>query len=129
MSLTATASKLRDRYLTVLQDAVVGLKAGDDPELTLEALIEASELLTERLAVIQRGRRWVVIRRCPAAPRAGLGDRHHLAAQFAHRPVADHEDAQIRVFAEPFACRAAVVAGVILRLLPRQHDDPALDLA
>jgi hypothetical protein len=49
MSLNATGSKLRDRFLTVLQDAVVGLKPGDDPELTLEALIEASEVLTERL--------------------------------------------------------------------------------
>jgi hypothetical protein len=49
MSLTASASKLRDRFLTVLQDAAVGLQPGDDPELTLEALIEASELLTQRL--------------------------------------------------------------------------------
>jgi hypothetical protein len=49
MSLNATGSKLRDRFLMVLQDAAVGLQQGDDPELTLEALIEASELLTQRL--------------------------------------------------------------------------------
>jgi hypothetical protein len=49
MSLNAAGSKLRDRFLTVLQGAAVGLQPGDDPELTLEALIEASELLTERL--------------------------------------------------------------------------------
>jgi hypothetical protein len=49
MSLTATGSKLRDRFLRELQSAAVGLQPGDDPELTLEALIEASELLTERL--------------------------------------------------------------------------------
>jgi len=49
MSLTATGSKLRARLLRELQNAAVGLQPGDEPELTLEALIEASELLTERL--------------------------------------------------------------------------------
>ena len=49
MSLSVGGSELRDRFLKVLQDAAVGLQPGDDPELTLEALIEASVLLTERL--------------------------------------------------------------------------------
>jgi hypothetical protein len=49
MSLSVGGSELRDRFLKVLLDAAIGLQPGDDPELTLEALIEASELLTQRL--------------------------------------------------------------------------------
>jgi hypothetical protein len=41
--------ELRDRFLKILQEAVIAFPTGPDPEVTLEAMIEASRLLTEHL--------------------------------------------------------------------------------
>jgi hypothetical protein len=41
--------ELRDRFLRILEEAAIAFPAGPDPEVTLEAMIEASRLLTEHL--------------------------------------------------------------------------------
>jgi hypothetical protein len=41
--------ELKDRYFKVLVDAVLPLQPGMDPEVTLEALIDAAEMLVEHL--------------------------------------------------------------------------------
>jgi hypothetical protein len=49
MALSAEERELRDRFLKVLLEAAVSLQPGDDPEVTLEALIDASQMLTDHL--------------------------------------------------------------------------------
>ncbi|HJZ57791.1 MAG TPA: hypothetical protein VKE74_22720 [Gemmataceae bacterium] len=49
MSLSSEAQNLADRYLRALIEAVRPLQEGPDPEVALEALIEAARLLRERL--------------------------------------------------------------------------------
>jgi hypothetical protein len=49
MALSPEEQQLRDRYLQILMQAVLPLQPGDDPEVTLEALIDASTMLKERL--------------------------------------------------------------------------------
>jgi hypothetical protein len=41
--------QLRDRYFQVLVEAVLPLQPGADPEVTLEALIDAAEMLHQHL--------------------------------------------------------------------------------
>ncbi len=41
--------ELRDRFLQILQEAAICFPTGPDTEVTLEAMIEASRLLTEHL--------------------------------------------------------------------------------
>jgi hypothetical protein len=41
--------ELRDRFLKILQEAAIAFPAGPDSEVTLEAMIEASRMLTEHL--------------------------------------------------------------------------------
>jgi len=41
--------ELRDRFLATLLETAVSLQTGPDPEVALEALIEASQMLTEHL--------------------------------------------------------------------------------
>jgi hypothetical protein len=49
MTLSPEEQQLRDRFLQVLLQATVALQAGPDPEVTLEALIDASQMLTEHI--------------------------------------------------------------------------------
>jgi len=49
MPLPTEREDLRDQCLTVLLEATRPLQAGPDPEVALEALIEAAELLRDRL--------------------------------------------------------------------------------
>jgi hypothetical protein len=49
MALSREEQKLRDRFFKLLMDATLPLQPGDDPEVTLEALIEASQMLQEHL--------------------------------------------------------------------------------
>jgi hypothetical protein len=49
MPLSNDVEPLRDRFLQALLDAVRPLQQGPDPEVTLEALIEATGLLRQRL--------------------------------------------------------------------------------
>jgi hypothetical protein len=49
MALSEAERELRDRFFKVLLEAVLPLKTGPDPEVTLEALIEATQQLTEHL--------------------------------------------------------------------------------
>ena len=49
MSLSSGDQELRDRFLTTVLEATFPLQAGPDPEVALEALIEATRLLTEHL--------------------------------------------------------------------------------
>jgi hypothetical protein len=41
--------ELREKYFQVLVGAILPLKAGPDPEVTLEALIDAAQMLTDHL--------------------------------------------------------------------------------
>ncbi len=41
--------ELKDKFFRVLVDAVLPLQPGQDPEVTLEALIDAAQMLTEHL--------------------------------------------------------------------------------
>jgi hypothetical protein len=41
--------ELRARFLKILQEAAIAFPAGADPEVALEAMIEASRLFTEHL--------------------------------------------------------------------------------
>ena len=49
MSLSPEAESLRDQFLRVLTDAARPLWQGPDPEVALEALIEAAGLFRDRL--------------------------------------------------------------------------------
>jgi hypothetical protein len=41
--------ELRDRFLKILEEAAIAFGTGHDPEVSLEAMIEASRMLTEHL--------------------------------------------------------------------------------
>jgi hypothetical protein len=49
MVLSPEEQGLRDRFLRILLETTRSLQPGDDLEVTLEALVEASQLLTEHL--------------------------------------------------------------------------------
>ena len=49
MSATLGPRELQEKYFRVLVDAVLLLQPGLDPEVTLEALIGASEMLVDHL--------------------------------------------------------------------------------
>jgi hypothetical protein len=49
VSISRVQQELRDRYLADLLDTAVRLQQGPDPEVALEALIEATDLLKARL--------------------------------------------------------------------------------
>jgi hypothetical protein len=49
MSLSAQQQQLRDRFFQDMQAAAIAMQPGPDPEVTLEALIEASQMLTAHL--------------------------------------------------------------------------------
>ncbi len=49
MSLSTTVEPLRDRFFKALLETVIPLQQGPDPEVTLEALIEATTMLKDRL--------------------------------------------------------------------------------
>jgi hypothetical protein len=49
MSPTPGPRELQDKYFRVLMDAVLPLQPGLDPEVTLEALIGAAEMLVDHL--------------------------------------------------------------------------------
>jgi hypothetical protein len=44
---TSTRAALRERYVTALMEAAVPLQKGPDPEVALEVLIEAADVLRE----------------------------------------------------------------------------------
>jgi hypothetical protein len=45
MALSSVACELRDRYVRILLDAALPLQQGSDPEVALEALIEATQIV------------------------------------------------------------------------------------
>jgi hypothetical protein len=49
MSSALGSRELREKYFQTLVGAVLPLKAGPDPEVTLEALIDAAQMLTDHL--------------------------------------------------------------------------------
>ena len=49
MAISRGEQELRERFFRFLCESVLPLKAGPDPEVALEALIEASQMLTEHL--------------------------------------------------------------------------------
>lgn len=49
MPLSSEEQNLRDQFFKTLSAAVLPLQAGADPEVTLEAMIEAAQMLQERL--------------------------------------------------------------------------------
>jgi hypothetical protein len=49
MSLVSRPDALKDKFFGVLVDAVLPLQPGPDPEVTLEALIDAAQMLVEHL--------------------------------------------------------------------------------
>ena len=49
MPLSSEGQELRNRFLAVLLEAARPLQVGPDPEVTLEAMIEAAEQLRDRL--------------------------------------------------------------------------------
>jgi hypothetical protein len=49
MTLSAEGQPLRDHFFKVLLEASLPLQAGSDPEVTLEALIDAAGMLKEHL--------------------------------------------------------------------------------
>jgi hypothetical protein len=49
MPLSLEEQHLRDQFFKILSDAVLPLQAGLDPEVTLEAMIEAAQMLQDRL--------------------------------------------------------------------------------
>ena len=49
MSLSLEEQRLRDQFFSKLLDAVVLLQPGADPEVTLEALIDAAGMLQDHL--------------------------------------------------------------------------------
>ena len=50
MSLSPEEQRLRDQFLKTLTAAVLPLQPGADPEVTLEALIDAAGLLQEHFS-------------------------------------------------------------------------------
>jgi hypothetical protein len=49
MALSPAEEELRDRFFKVLLEATLPLQPGADPEVTLEALLDATQMLTEHL--------------------------------------------------------------------------------
>ncbi len=49
MPLSLEEQQLRDQFFQTLSAAVLPLPSGSDPEVTLEAMIEAAQMLQERL--------------------------------------------------------------------------------
>jgi hypothetical protein len=49
MSLSPQAQELRERFFQTLLESAIALQAGPDPEVALEALVEASQMLTAHL--------------------------------------------------------------------------------
>ncbi len=49
MPLSLEEQQLRDQFYKTLSEAVLPLQTGSDPEVTLEAMIEAAQLLQDRL--------------------------------------------------------------------------------
>ena len=49
MPLSPEEQKLRDQFFQVLLEATTPLQRGPDPEVTLEALIDAAQMLQEHL--------------------------------------------------------------------------------
>jgi hypothetical protein len=49
MNLTQEQQELRERLLIALLEAVIPLKRGPDPELALELLIQAADMLKQHL--------------------------------------------------------------------------------
>jgi hypothetical protein len=49
MALSDAERELRDVFLAKMLVLVMSLKGGQDPEVTLEALVESSQMLTEHL--------------------------------------------------------------------------------
>lgn len=49
MSLSTRVQQLRDQYLQILREATYPLQQTEDREVALEALLEATALLRERL--------------------------------------------------------------------------------
>jgi hypothetical protein len=49
MAISPVERELRDRFFNTLMETILPLKTGPDPEVTLEALIEATQRLTEHL--------------------------------------------------------------------------------
>ena len=49
MTLSPAEAELRDNFFARMLVLVLSLKGGPDPEVTLEALIEASQMLSEHL--------------------------------------------------------------------------------
>jgi hypothetical protein len=49
MNLTQEQQELRERLLIALLETVIPLKRGPDPELALELLIQAADMLKEHL--------------------------------------------------------------------------------
>jgi hypothetical protein len=49
MQESAPTRELRARFLKTLLEAVIPLQQGPDPEVTLEALLEAAQMLVEHL--------------------------------------------------------------------------------
>jgi hypothetical protein len=49
MVLSPEGQGLRDRFLRILLETTRSLQPGEDLEVTLEALVEASQMLTEHL--------------------------------------------------------------------------------
>ena len=49
MPLSREEQQLRDRFFTTLLETVRPLQPGDDPEVTLEALMDAAGMLQEHL--------------------------------------------------------------------------------
>ena len=48
MDLSHEEKELRDRFLRAMLDAALPLQAGLEPEITLQALIRAADILKER---------------------------------------------------------------------------------
>jgi hypothetical protein len=49
MTLSPEEQELRDRFFQVLLAAILPLQPGADPEVTLEALLDATQMLHEHL--------------------------------------------------------------------------------
>jgi hypothetical protein len=49
MPLSPEEREQRDRFFKTLLDTAISLQPGPDPEVTLEALLEASQMLTDHL--------------------------------------------------------------------------------
>jgi hypothetical protein len=49
MELSLEEQKIKDRFFTAMVEAIVPLKTGPDPEVTLEMLLEAVDMLKEHV--------------------------------------------------------------------------------